>query len=54
MLGLRTNIGVPKNEVDTKIADDYINRGLLKEINGNIVATQQGLHILNRIIEDLI
>lgn len=54
MLGLRTNIGVPKNEVDTKIADDYINRGILKEINGNIVATQQGLHILNRIIEDLI
>ena len=56
MLGLRTNQGIagsfPKQSrsvIESKIQD-----GLLRETeDGRIVATQQGLHILNRIIEDL-
>lgn len=57
MLGLRTNNGIAelipvqvRSVLDRKIAD-----GLLKRNeNRRIVATQKGLHVLNRIIEDLI
>ena len=32
----------------------YLQQGLLRENGNNILATTQGYHILNRIIEDLI
>ncbi len=65
MLGLRTRNGLNLSEVPSfmqehckLVANSYICAGLLKEIldgNGDtrLVATQQGIHILNRIIEDL-
>lgn len=53
MLGLRTNKGVERSAIK-KDVKAHIEAGLLRETeNGHIVATQQGLHILNRIIEDL-
>ena len=53
MLGLRTNKGVPRAAIQGDLST-YIAEGLLRETNeGNIVATQSGIHILNRIIEDL-
>ena len=54
MLGLRTNLGIPlTNDLKVK-AQPMIEKGLLKIKDGNIIATQSGLHILNRIIEQLI
>ena len=57
MLGLRTNNGIAepipvqvRSVLDRKIADGLLKRNK----NGRIVATQKGLHVLNRIIEDLI
>ena len=53
MLGLRTNKGVPKEMLHGDVSN-YIELRLLKETeDGRIVATQQGIHILNTIIEDL-
>ena len=53
MLGLRTNKGVERGAIK-KDVKAHIEAGLLQETeDGHIVATQQGLHILNRIIEDL-
>lgn len=53
MLGLRTNKGVPRSEIHADI-QPYLDANLLRETDdGHIVATQQGIHILNRIIEDL-
>ena len=53
MLGLRTNKGVPRTAIQGDLST-YIAEGLIHETNeGNIVATQSGIHILNRIIEDL-
>lgn len=55
MLGLRTNRGIAepipvqcRSKVDRLIAEHLLSRR-----DGQIVATQQGLHILNRIIEEL-
>ena len=54
MLGLRTSDGVPYADLHTPdLIAPYIERGLLQLRNGSVIATQQGLHILNRIIEDL-
>lgn len=54
MLGLRTNQGVPRKLIKAGDVDTHIEAGLLRETtDGRIVATQDGLHILNRIIEDL-
>ena len=60
MLGLRTAKGWKSkvytlkpgnNQVKTR---SYIGRGLLRQTDdGRLVATQQGLHVLNRIIEDM-
>ena len=59
MLGLRTSKGIdpaitrqiPGKE---KIILDYTQQGMLRETKTHrIVATQKGLHLLNRIIEDL-
>jgi oxygen-independent coproporphyrinogen-3 oxidase len=53
MLGLRTNRGIPKEWIQGDVSN-YIELGLLQETeDGRIVAKQQGLHILNTIIEDL-
>lgn len=54
MLGLRTCQGVPKDMINISKAQPYIQQGLLMENGNRIVATTQGYHILNRIIEDLI
>lgn len=53
MLGLRTSQGLPRKAIQTELSA-YIAKGLLRETKeGDIVATQRGIHILNRIIEDL-
>lgn len=53
MLSLRTNKGVPAEQIEGDVRS-HIEAGLLSQTkDGNIVATQEGLHILNRIIEDL-
>ena len=52
MLGLRTRKGVAKEAIQGDVRP-WIDRGLLCEQDGRIRATQQGLHILNRIIESL-
>lgn len=56
MLGLRTNRGIPATLPTHKrlVLDSFIQKGLLRETEEKrIVATQEGLHVLNRIIEDL-
>ena len=53
MLGLRTCHGIPRDTIQADISG-HIEAGLLRETKDrHIVATQEGLHILNRIIEDL-
>jgi len=52
MLGLRTRSGVAKEAIQGDVRP-WIDLGLLCEQDGRIRATQQGLHILNRIIESL-
>ena len=55
MLSLRTAEGIALNELhDPTLAQPYIDKGLLCLTDDNrLVATLQGIHILNRIIEDL-
>lgn len=57
MLGLRTSDGVLFSDLRTPdIAEQYIAGGLLRLTDSRpqrVVATQEGLHILNQIIEDL-
>jgi len=55
MLGLRTNRGIisPTSVQHRSIIGSLSEDGLLAEHNGRVVATQKGLHILNRIIEAL-
>lgn len=53
MLNLRTIHGIPETMLQKDI-HPYIESGLLRQTDDRrIVATQKGLHILNRIIEDL-
>ena len=54
MLGLRTNRGIPLTAVDAAKAQGLVQRQLLR-LTGDkrIVATQNGLHILNTTIEEL-
>lgn len=54
MLGLRTAEGIDRTEIDEAKALPYLQRGLLRIEGNRMVATTQGYHILNRIIEDLI
>ena len=54
MLGLRTAEGIARSDVDEAKALPYLRRGLLREEGDHLVATTEGYHILNRIIEDLI
>ena len=53
MLGLRTRQGVPRQILQCD-PQPFIKAGLLRETEeGNIVATLEGIHILNRIIGEL-
>ena len=54
MLGLRTSCGIALTPDLRGKAQTMIAEGLLRENNGQLIATQSGLHILNRIIEQLI
>ena len=54
MLGLRTNRGVAKKDIDMRQAEKYIAQGLLEDKGERVAATTQGFHILNRIIEELV
>ena len=54
MLGLRTSQGIAKDHINLSKALPYLQQGLLVENGNRILATTQGYHILNRIIEDLI
>ena len=54
MLGLRTAEGIARSDVDEAKALPYLQRGLLRTEGNRLVATTEGYHILNRIIEDLI
>ena len=54
MLGLRTSHGIALTPDLRAKAKPLIEQGLLLDKNGQIIATQSGLHILNRIIEQLI
>lgn len=54
LLGLRTVEGISFQRLQQPtIAQRYIERGLLQLHGDQLSATQSGLHILNRIIEDL-
>lgn len=55
MLELRTNRGIngALSGLSRGIVEAYMRDGFLIQHEGRIVATQKGLHILNRIIEDL-
>ena len=53
MLGLRTNQGVAVEDVQLDKAQPYLQQRLLKQEGNRLIATTQGWHILNRIIEDL-
>ena len=54
MLGLRTARGIARMEIrDRQAVERLIQRGLLREEGTQVVATRQGLHILNSIIETL-
>ena len=54
MLGLRTSKGVPCTAVNIDKAQTYLEEGYLRQQGDHIMATTQGFHILNRIIEDLV
>lgn len=54
MLGLRTSKGVQCTAVNMDKAQAYIAKGYLRLSGEQVVATTQGYHILNRIIEDLL
>ena len=54
MLGLRTNRGVAKKDIDMRQAEKYIAQGLLEDKGERVAATTEGFHMLNRIIEELV
>ena len=54
MLGLRTSKGVPCAAVNMDKVQAYLSEGYLKQQGDYIMATTQGFHILNRIMEDLV
>ena len=54
MLGLRTSEGITLTEALRAKAQPLVEKGLLTIRDEHLVATQSGLHILNRIIEQLI
>ena len=54
MLGLRTNKGVAIEDIDMSKAEVYLQQGWLRQEGERLIATTQGFHVLNRIIEDLV
>ena len=54
MLGLRTNKGVAIEDIDMSKAEVYLQQGWLRQEGNRVIATTQGFHVLNRIIEDLV
>ena len=54
MLGLRTSNGIPATPDLLTKAQPFLNNSQLRIKNNRLVATQSGLHILNRIIEALV
>lgn len=55
MLGLRTNKGIPMTDISNRRKmDDFIQQGYLYIDNQQVIATRQGLHILNFLIQNLI
>ena len=54
MLGLRTNKGVAVEDIDITKTEAYLQQGLLRQEGNRVIATTQGFHVLNRIIEDLV
>ena len=54
MLGLRTCTGIEYDDVLLRKAQPFLDKGQLSIKNNRLVATQSGLHILNRIIEALV
>ena len=54
MLGLRTNKGVAIEDIDMSKAEVYLQQGWLRQEGERVIATTQGFHVLNRIIEDLV
>ena len=54
MLGLRTSAGITYNDSLLTKAQPFLDKGQLQLKNNRLVATQSGLHILNRIIEALV
>ena len=53
MLGLRTANGIPATPQVLTKARTYMDKGLLKLQDGHLIATQEGINILNQIIVDL-
>ncbi len=59
MLGLRTNKGIPESYLDVHNGREVVTgltrkqQWLRRTEDGRLVATQKGIHVLNRIIEDL-
>lgn len=54
MLGLRTSQGVAIEDINAIKANPYLQQGLLLQEGNRLIATTQGFHVLNRIIEDLL
>ena len=54
MLGLRTNQGVAIEDIDITKTEAYLQQGWLRQEGNRVIATTQGFHVLNRIIEDLV
>lgn len=54
MLGLRTSEGCHTKDVNAEQCSRLIQQGLLRQEGEHVMATRQGLHILNRIIEQVL
>lgn len=54
MLGLRTSKGCHAEDVNKEQCAHLIEQGLLRQEGEHVMATRQGLHILNRLIEELL
>ena len=55
MLGLRTSSGVPQTLItDSPALHRYLEEDMIRIANRHYIATQKGIHLLNRIIEDLV
>ena len=54
MLGLKTNQGVAVEDINMAKAEVHLQQGWLRQEGNRVIATTQGFHVLNRIIEDLV